>query len=249
MIDPQAPSPYNTRSSSHQRSTHWHLNFGGNWSDGTPAIANSSTSDSESLGVSHSSSTMTSNGKVTVSYLVKHANSWVLATPAFLTHTTLTTIEEELEDVRTDLIILVSRERTEMITDFKARADALLGFYTSLLKDPLSGTSIPTVFLGWEALNSLDVGERQISLLLHAQRSCIMLTNYVAWYWLDVCIRDACNSIMDEQVDCLVQCPWLVRLVRDVEEAHRLRYPQHQFEAPITVSPFLVTPLALPFNL
>ena len=164
------------------------------------------------------------------SYLVKHANSWVLATPAFLTHTTLTTIEEELEDVRTDLQILVStRERTEMITDFKARADALLGFYTSLLKDPLLGTSIPTVFLGWEALNSLDVGERQISLLLCAQRSCIMLTNYLAWYWLDVCIQDACNSIMDEQVDCPVQCSWLFRLVRNVEEAHRLRYPQHQF--------------------
>ena len=166
------------------------------------------------------------------SYLVKHANSWVLATPAFLTHTTLTTIEEELEDIRTDLRILVStRERTEMITDFKAQADALLGFYTSLLKDPLSGTSIPTVFLGWEALNSLDVGERQISLLLRAQRSCIMLTNYLAWYWLDVCIRDACNSIMDEQVDCPVQCPWLVQLVRNVEEAHRLRYPRHQFRS------------------
>jgi hypothetical protein len=204
MIGPQVPRPYNTRSSSHQRSTHWHLNFGGNWSDGTPAIADSSTSASESLRVSHSSWSHI----LAVSYLVKHANSWVLATPAFLTHTTLTTIEEELEDVRTDLRILVSRERTEMITDFKARADALLGFYTSLLKDPLSGTSIPTVFLGWEALNSLDVGERQtrISLLLRAQRSCIMLTNYLAWYWLDVCIRDACNSIMDEQVDCPMAC-------------------------------------------
>jgi hypothetical protein len=88
---------------------------------------------------------------------------------------------------------------------------------------------MPAICSGWKALEALDVGERQISLVLRAQRSCIMLTNYLAWYWLDVSIRDACNSIMDKQAHFPIKWQWLVKLVHDVQEAYLLRYSQQQF--------------------
>lgn len=135
---------------------------------------------------------------------------------------------DELEDVRTDLRILVLQEGTK-INDFRGQAEVLRGFYTSLLQDPLSGSSIPAIYRGWKALEALEVGERQISLLLSAQRSCIMLTNYLAWYWLDVSIPDACNSIMDNQANIPMEWQWLVKLVLDVQEAYCLKYSQHQF--------------------
>ena len=81
---------------------------------------------------------------------------------------------------------------------------------------------------GWEAFKAVDVGERQISLLLHGQRSCIMLTNYLAWYWLDVCIRDACIAIMDKHP---VECQWLVQLVQDVQESYNLKLTRRQFSS------------------
>ena len=149
---------------------------------------------------------------------------------AFLTHTTLITLMEELEDVQTDLRILVSQEGTKF-EDFRARAGALRGFYNSLLGDPLSGSTVPAIYRGWEVLNALDVSERGTSLLLRGQRSCIMLTNYLAWYWLDVHIRDACNSIMDKPTDCPIECPWLVQLVQDVQDAYYLQIRQHQFSS------------------
>ena len=145
----------------------------------------------------------------------------------FLTHVTLTTILEELEDIRTDLRVLVSREETN-INDIRAQEKSLHGFYISLLTQPLSSSSIPAICRGWEAFEALDVGERQISLLLRGQQSCIMLTNYLAWYWLDVCIRNACNAIMDKRPN---QCQWLFQLVQDVTEAYRLKLSQRQFSS------------------
>ena len=63
----------------------------------------------------------------------------------------------------------------------------------------LSRSSILAICSGWKVLEVLDLGECQMFLLLHAHRSCIMLTNYLAWYWLDICIWDACVNIMDKQ--------------------------------------------------
>ena len=129
-----------------------------------------------------------------------------------------------------DIRILVLQEGTK-INDLWGQAQFLRGFYTSLLQDPLSGSSMPAICRGWKALEALDVSERQISLVLRAQRSCIMLTNYLAWYWLDVSIRDACNSIMDNQAHFPINWQWLVKLVQDVQEAYHLRYSQHQFSS------------------
>jgi hypothetical protein len=55
-----------------------------------------------------------------------------------------------------------------------------------------------------------------------------MLTNYLAWYWLDVCIRDACIAIMDKHPN---KCEWLVQLVQDVQDAYDLRIPHRQFSS------------------
>jgi hypothetical protein len=41
--------------------------------------------------------------------------------------------------------------------------------------------------------------------------------NYIAWYWLDVSIRDAGIHILDKQADLPVQQRWLVQLVQDVQ--------------------------------
>jgi hypothetical protein len=129
--------------------------------------------------------------------------------------------------VRTDLnFLLSSRGRTN---NFRGQAELLLGFYARILQDPLSGSSIPAICRGWKALEALDVRERQISLVLRAQRSCIMLTNYIAWYWLDVSIRDAGIRILDKQADLPVQQRWLVQLVQDVQEAYHLRLSQRHF--------------------
>ena len=43
-LDDTISTPYNTRSSSHKKPTK-SLDLGGNWSDGTPAIVDSSTSE------------------------------------------------------------------------------------------------------------------------------------------------------------------------------------------------------------
>jgi hypothetical protein len=229
-----APGRYNTRSSSSSHPRAAGLNLGGNWNDGLGTVDSSvsPTYFNDNLGGMTPTVPNPASGNLRYHDIVsKHANTWVLAPErAFLTRTTLTTIVEELEDVRMDLRILVSQEGTK-IKDFRIPGKALSHFVTSLLQDPLSGSSISTIRSGWEALDALDVGEHQISLLLRAQRSCIMLTNYLAWYWLDVCIRDACNSIMDKQPDCprAIKCPWLVRLVEDVQEVYHLRYTRHQF--------------------
>jgi len=145
----------------------------------------------------------------------------------FLTNVTSASIADELEDVRTDLRILVSRQETK-IDDFRAGAAALRGFYTTILQDPLSGLSIPMIRRGWAALDTLEAGECQMSLLLRLQQSCIMLTNYTAWYWLDVCILDRCNYIMDNAGDCDIN-NWLVRLVTNVQDAYKLRYKRHRY--------------------
>lgn len=77
-----------------------------------------------------------------------------------------------------DLRVLRSWEGTK-INDFRGQAEVLRGFYTSVLQDPLSGSSIPAICSGWKALEVLDLGERQMSLLLRAQRSyqlpCLVL--------------------------------------------------------------------------
>lgn len=48
---------------------------------------------------------------------------------------------------------------------------------------------------------------------------------------MDVCIGDACYSILDGQVDISVNWQWLVRLVQDVRKTYCLRYPQCQFSS------------------
>ena len=87
---------------------------------------------------------------------------------AFLNHTTLSTIKEELEDVRTDVRYIVSLEETKF-NDIRGQAEVLHSFYTCLLQDPLSGSLMPTICSGWKALDALDLSERRISLELRAQ--------------------------------------------------------------------------------
>ena len=145
----------------------------------------------------------------------------------FLAHTNLFTITDELEDVRTDISFLISGEETN-INNLRDRERALRAFHISILQNPLSGSTIPAVCSGWEALKALDLDERQTSLLLRGQRSCIMLTNYLAWYWLDVCVQDACISIMEKTP---MECQWLVQLVQDVQEVYKMKIPQRQFSS------------------
>ena len=129
-----------------------------------------------------------------------------------------------------DLRILKSCEGTK-INDLRGQAEVLHHFYASVLQDPLSGSSMPAICSGWKALEVLDLAERQMFVLLQAQRSCIMLTNYLAWYWLDVCIWDACNSILDEPANPFKWPQWLVQLVQDVQEVYSLRIPERQFSS------------------
>ena len=219
-LDEAIISPYRTRSSSHQQSMH--LNLGDNWSDSTPASIDSSNSARTS-----------GNHHYVILMLKKPSNACLLDRArerVFLTHTTLTTIVDELEDVKTDLRVLASWEGTK-IDSLRAQSELLRGFYTSVLQDPLSDTSIPAISSGWKAFEVQDLGERQISLLLRAQRSSIMLTNYLAWYWLDVYIPDACNSILDKGANFPTKWQWLVGLVQDVHQAYDLKSPRQQFSS------------------
>ena len=131
-----------------------------------------------------------------------------------------------------DLRVLESREGTK-IDSFRAQSELLHGFYTSILQDPLSETSIPAICSGWKAFEVQDLGECQISILLCTQHSSIMLTNYLTWYWLDVCIPDACNSILDKGANFPTKLQWLVGLVQDVHQAYDLKSPQQQFSSSI----------------
>ena len=177
--DEAITSPYNTRFSSHQQPKPTALNLGDNWSDSTPAFVDHSNSASQSnLGAM----TIPGNYHNIIPLYKPSTNAFLLDRPrerVFLTHTTLTTIVEELENVKTDLWVLVSWEGTK-INDFRGQAEVLHGFYTHILRDPLSGSSMPAICSGLEALEALDLGERQMSLFLRAQHSCIMLTNYTA---------------------------------------------------------------------
>ena len=231
-LDEANLSPYNTRLSSRQQFIPQGLNLRDNWSHTTPAFIDSSNSINHS---DDNQAEMTIPGNYPDIILVYKTLMGLFFLDramerGFLSHTTLTTIREELENVKIDLQILRSWEGTK-IDNFRGQAEILRGFYTSVLQDPLSGSSIPAISSGWKALEVLDLGERQISVLLRAHRSCIMLTNYLAWYWLDVCIWDACVGIMDKQAHFPDKLQWLVLLVHDVEEAYRLKSRERQFSS------------------
>ena len=103
------------------------------------------------------------------------------------------------------------------------------GLQSALTKNPLSTFSLPLIHAGWLGLQSSETVETYSSIALREHRFEIMMTNYFAWYWLDVFIPDQCYTILINGY--AGRKYWLVQLVNDVKTMYDLRGPTTEFSA------------------
>jgi hypothetical protein len=105
--------------------------------------------------------------------------------PTYLRTITKTVVESEYN--------ATSNFAVHILTDsigisFKESMYFLQAYYDAIVSRPLDVSSIPLLRSGWTGLNALQSSERANSLLLRKQHSCIMLTAYASWRWLNILI-------------------------------------------------------------
>lgn len=90
----------------------------------------------------------------------------------------------------------------------------LSSFYSSFLADPSSISTTQAISLLWPALQSLANTEAMQSLERRLLQKAIMISNYYAWYWLEV----TCNGIISSVLrDVPVPQTWIAQLTRQIK--------------------------------
>ncbi|KAF8059618.1 hypothetical protein FPV67DRAFT_1453989 [Lyophyllum atratum] len=135
-------------------------------------------------------------------------------------------ISSELEEVKTDCFDLFTSYHDD------DTAASMLSKGYAAISSAITGST--THFSGMKDIANLWLGLRQLashqarsSISSRQERRSIMMTNYVAWYWLDVFIAKKCDMI--SQGGDADGYQWLARLMLTVDLFIRQQSPSHVF--------------------
>lgn len=124
-------------------------------------------------------------------------------------------VHAELIDVQNDMMALM-----DIATNYVDRGSAVRyfrGFHAAISTRPLQVDSFSFIQNVWGGLDSLIADESQNIFKIKKQRASRMMTNYLAWNWLEVDIPQAILSLNTE--DPVIAREWLHDLVHGVRGA------------------------------